>query len=69
MSLMGHSRPMHSVPVPINVRCYSSSDIFIRRRKVTLRATSVSRQSLFNHLVGGCEQRGRHVEAERLGGS
>jgi hypothetical protein len=19
---MGHSRPMHSVPVPINVRCY-----------------------------------------------
>jgi hypothetical protein len=23
---------------------------------------------LFDHLVGGCEQRRRHVEAERLGG-
>jgi hypothetical protein len=26
MSQSGHSRPMHSVPVPINVRCYSNSD-------------------------------------------
>ena len=24
MSVVGHSRPMHSVPVPINVRCYSN---------------------------------------------
>jgi hypothetical protein len=38
MSLMGHSRPMHSVPVPINVRCYSNSDIIVRRGDVTLRA-------------------------------
>jgi hypothetical protein len=38
MSLMGHSRPMHSVPVPINVRCYSNSDIIVRRSEVTLRA-------------------------------
>jgi hypothetical protein len=26
---LGHSRPMHSVPVPINVRCYSNSDIIV----------------------------------------
>ena len=35
----GHSRPMHSVPVPINVRCYSDSDMIVRRSEVTLRAT------------------------------
>src|SRR6476620_11198534 len=29
---------MHSVPVPINVRCYFNSDIIIRRSEVTLRA-------------------------------
>ena len=40
MSEMGHSRPMHSVPVPINVRCYSNSDIIVRRSEVTLRAKS-----------------------------
>ena len=38
MSVVGHSRPMHSVPVPINVRCYSNSDIIVRRSEVTLRA-------------------------------
>jgi hypothetical protein len=25
MSALGHSRPMHSLPVPINVRCYLSA--------------------------------------------
>ena len=35
---MGHSRPMHSAPVPINVRCYSNSDMIVRRNEVTLRA-------------------------------
>ena len=35
---MGHSRPMHSAPVPINVRCYSNSDMIVRRSEVTLRA-------------------------------
>ena len=40
MSLLGHSRPMHSVPVPINVRCCSNSDIIVRRGEVTLRATT-----------------------------
>jgi hypothetical protein len=33
-----HSRPTYSVPVPINVRCYSNSDIIVRRSEVTLRA-------------------------------
>jgi hypothetical protein len=31
---------MQSVPVPINVRCYSNSEIVLRRNKVTLRAKS-----------------------------
>jgi hypothetical protein len=35
---MGHSRPMHLVPVPINVRCYSNSNPIVRRSEVTLRA-------------------------------
>ena len=35
---MGHSRLMHSIAVPINVRCYSNSDIIVRRSEVTLRA-------------------------------
>ena len=30
-SELGHPRPMHSAPVPINVRCYSNSDIIVRR--------------------------------------
>ena len=38
MSEMGHSRPMHLVPVPINVRCYSNSNPIVRRSEVTLRA-------------------------------
>jgi hypothetical protein len=39
-SQLGHSRPMHSVPVPINVRCYSNSDLIVRRSEVTLSAIS-----------------------------
>jgi hypothetical protein len=30
MSVGGHSRPIHSVPVPIDVRCYYNSDIIVR---------------------------------------
>jgi len=30
---------MHSIPVPINVRCYSNSDIIVRRSEVTLGAS------------------------------
>ena len=40
MSLLGLSRPMHSVPVPINVRCYSNSDIIVRLSEVTRWAKS-----------------------------
>jgi hypothetical protein len=40
MSALGHSRPMYSVPEPINVRCHSNSDIIVRRSEVTLRAIS-----------------------------
>jgi hypothetical protein len=29
---------MHSVPVPIDVRCYSNSDVIVRRSEVSLRA-------------------------------
>ena len=35
---ISHSRPVHSLPVPINVRCYSNSDMIVRRSEVTLRA-------------------------------
>ena len=40
MTALGHSRPMHSVRVPTNVRCYSNSAIIIRRSAVTLRANN-----------------------------
>jgi hypothetical protein len=38
MSVKGHSRPMYSVPVPINVRCYSDSDIIVQLQQRTKRA-------------------------------
>ena len=51
---LGHSRPIQSVPVPINVRCYSDSDMIVRRSKVTLRATSrlgrYRKNCIFDHL-------------------
>ena len=39
-------RPMHSVPVPINVRCYSNSDMIVRRSEVTLRAINTHRRAI-----------------------
>ena len=33
MSQMGNSRPMHSVPVPINVRCYSKTTLLFAAAK------------------------------------
>jgi hypothetical protein len=43
MSLMGQTLPSRSTLVPINVRCYSHSDIIVRRGEVTLRADSVEK--------------------------
>jgi hypothetical protein len=34
---------MHSVPVPIDVRCYSNSDIVVRRSEMTLWADFVAK--------------------------
>ena len=67
MSEVGHSRPMHSVPVPINVRCYFNSDIIIRRSEVTLRANKRHRAASFDHVVGAAGQCDWHYEAEDLG--
>jgi hypothetical protein len=50
---IGHSQPMHSVPVPINVRCYSNSDVIVRRSEVTQRANSRSPFSFCDDFV--CE--------------
>ncbi len=56
ISALGHSRPMHSVPVPINVRCYSNSDIIIRRSEVTLRASKrLMHRSKIGWFEIGCQ--------------
>ena len=39
----GQERPMHSVPVPINVGSYSNSDAIVRRSEVMLRANTVAK--------------------------
>ena len=40
---------MHPVPVPINVRCYSNSDVIVGRSEVTLRAKTGHRcRKIFN---------------------
>ena len=43
MAEMGHSRPMGSGPVPINVRCYFDSGIIVLRSEVTRRADAVEK--------------------------
>ena len=69
---MGHSRPTHSAPVLINVRCYSDGDIIVRRGEATLRAKTglwhYSKPRLFDHLIGSCQQRRRHGETKCLRG-
>ena len=47
---------MHSVRVPINVRCYSNSAIIIRRSAVTLRANKrlMHRNMIARHNQKGC---------------
>ena len=59
-------RPMHSVPVPINVRCYSNSDMIVRRSEITNRR---HRGDLFDDLVGHCENFRWQIKAERFRGS
>jgi hypothetical protein len=54
---IGHSRPMRQVPVPINVRSYSNSDIIVRLIEVTLKGQFATRSAaanccLFDHIVG-----------------
>ena len=55
---LGHSRPMHSVRVPVNVRCCSNSAIIIRRSAVTLRAMCgrlrVGKENLHVAGLGRC---------------
>jgi hypothetical protein len=50
---MGHSRPMHSAPAPINVRYYSNSDMIVRRSEATLRAKKRHRRDHDPHEVAG----------------
>jgi hypothetical protein len=64
---MGHSRPMHLVPVPINVRCYSNSNPIVRRSEVTLGPLAEVTGSFFDDVVGEHEEFIRNAEAERLG--
>ena len=49
---------MHSVPVPINVRCDSNSDMIVRRIEVTLRAMCgrlrVGKDFLHECSIGRC---------------
>jgi hypothetical protein len=66
MAETGHSRPMHSVPVPINVRCYSNSDIIVRRNEATLRANNGS-PALFDHFIGEQLHPIGYIDAKSVG--
>jgi hypothetical protein len=55
MSARGHSRPRHSVPVPINVRCYSNGDVIVRRSEVTLGPPGLM-QCVFRGMAAGLGQ-------------
>ena len=61
---LGHSRPMHSTPAPINVRCYSNSDMIVRRSEATLRARKrlmhrSKMHSPFDHFIGANQRQFR----------
>ena len=51
-SVVGHSRPMHSAPVPINVRCYSNSDMIVRRSEPLSDSCNAASSNPFDHSVG-----------------
>jgi hypothetical protein len=51
MSALGQSRPIHSAPVPNNVRYASNSDRILRRSEMTLSANSGHPAVQFDNLV------------------
>ena len=64
---------MHSVPLPINVRCNSNSDIIVRRREVTLRAifglmhrNMIGEKLTRRRLDGLCSPIDLHPQFQRL---
>jgi hypothetical protein len=68
MSALGHSRPGPAGRRSSHVRCPSATKM--RSVAVGQEATWAPQQtvSLLDHLVGACEQHGRHCETKRLGG-
>jgi len=64
MTASGHSRPLHSVPVPIKCPLLLAGSTG-RRSEVTLRANTRHRGNLFNDLVGHCKNFRWQIEAER----
>ena len=51
IDVKGHLRPMHAVPAPINVRCYSDSDITFRRTEVTVRAQEQTSGPCLDNMI------------------
>src|SRR5262249_1361447 len=69
---LGHSRRIGTLPM-LSVRFAPKADMHTLASKCPLRAKNGCEQPqqsnpLFDHLVGAGEQRGWHLEAERLGG-
>jgi hypothetical protein len=55
MSLMGHKRPSHPAPVPINVRCAPNSDRNLRRSEMSLSANKLyARFDKMNDVAETC---------------
>jgi hypothetical protein len=55
---------MHSVPVPINVRCYSNNDVIVRRGNVTQRAMKRLMHCTNFEKNNGTHVHGTHVRVE-----
>ena len=65
--VMGHSRPMHSVPVAINFRCFPNSDIIFRRSEVRQWAISrLMRCNMAAHAVLYAFLISQHKKKDRL---
>ena len=65
MSDVGHSRPMHSVSVPINVRCYSNSDIMCSAQRSDAKGQKATwlRSSGLECFAKLCDHRQRYCGA------